>query len=775
MSKEKVLKINGTLIDEEQLGKHLQKIASNYNIVNKSDKITYPIPHMLENFKVIQKVYNILNEHVKLGISIHPAGEWLLDNLYIIEQTVKQIEKELTLKKYTNFVGIANGQYKGFARVYVLAGEIVAYTDNKIEREQIERCLEEYQTKKTLSMEEIWNIGIFLQLAIIENIREIAEKIYNVQMQKYRAENIVERLVENKEKSDLKFKNSTINKAAKNSFSEIKYPFVEYMSYILKRYGKKGYCYLKALEETVEMAGTTVSDVIKKEHFDIALRKVSIGNSITSIKKIQRINFLEIFEKINGVESILRLDPANVYDKMDSNTKDYYRNTIKEISKKTKISEIYIARKMLDLAINNKEEDLKKSHIGYYIIDNGIEKLYEELQVKSRKKLNENKKMKLFILVTASISIILSIFITNMLNIKNVFVYFLSILLLLIPVSELTIQIIQYILGKIVKPKIIPKLDFSKGIDIENKTMVVIPTILNSKEKVKELMKKLEVYYLANKSKNIYFTLLGDCTESDKIEESFDNEVIKEGKEQVEKLNKKYNNEDNIPIFNFIYRKRKWNEKEGSYLGWERKRGMLTQLNEYLLANIANPFRVNTFEDLENKENLKGIKYIITLDADTDLILNSAFELIGAMAHILNKPVIDKNKNIVIEGYGIMQPRVGINLDISYKTIFTKIFAGAGGIDSYTNAISDIYQDNFNEGIFTGKGIYNLEVYSKVLKNEIPENTVLSHDLLEGSYLRCGLVSDIMLMDGYPTKYNSFMNRLSRWIRGDWQITKWLR
>ena len=775
MSKEKVLKINGTLIDEEQLGKHLQKIASNYNIINKSDKITYPIPHMLENFKVIQKVYNILNEHVKLGISIHPAGEWLLDNLYIIEQTVKQIEKELTLKKYTNFVGIANGQYKGFARVYVLAGEIVAYTDNKIEREQIERCLEEYQTKKTLSMEEIWNIGIFLQLAIIENIREIAEKIYNVQMQKYRAENIVERLVENKEKSDLKFKNSTINKAAKNSFSEIKYPFVEYMSYILKRYGKKGYCYLKALEETVEMTGTTVSDVIKKEHFDIALRKVSIGNSITSIKKIQRINFLEIFEKINGVESILRLDPANVYDKMDSNTKDYYRNTIKEISKKTKISEIYIARKMLDLAINNKEEDLKKSHIGYYIIDNGIEKLYEELQVKSRKKLNENKKMKLFILVTASISIILSIFITNMLNIKNVFVYFLSILLLLIPVSELTIQIIQYILGKIVKPKIIPKLDFSKGIDVENKTMVVIPTILNSKEKVKELMKKLEVYYLANKSKNIYFTLLGDCTESDKIEESFDNEVIKEGKEQVEKLNKKYNNEDNIPIFNFIYRKRKWNEKEGSYLGWERKRGMLTQLNEYLLANIANPFRVNTFEDLENKENLKEIKYIITLDADTDLILNSAFELIGAMAHILNKPVIDKNKNIVIEGYGIMQPRVGINLDISYKTIFTKIFAGAGGIDSYTNAISDIYQDNFNEGIFTGKGIYNLEVYSKVLKNEIPEDTVLSHDLLEGSYLRCGLVSDIMLMDGYPTKYNSFMNRLSRWIRGDWQITKWLR
>ncbi len=176
---------------------------------------------------------------------------------------------------------------------------------------------------------------------------------------------------------------------------------------------------------------------------------------------------------------------------------------------------------------------------------------------------------------------------------------------------------------------------------------------------------------------------------------------------------------------------------------------------------------------MENQEK-EEIKYIITLDADTDLILNSAFQLVGAMAHILNRPVLDAQKNIVIDGYGIMQPRIGVNLDISYKTLFTKIFAGAGGIDSYTNAISDTYQDNFQEGIFTGKGIYDLKTYETVLEKQIPENTVLSHDLLEGCYLRCGLVSDILLMDGYPTKYNSFMNRLSRWIRGDWQITKWL-
>ena len=300
-------------------------------------------------------------------------------------------------------------------------------------------------------------------------------------------------------------------------------------------------------------------------------------------------------------------------------------------------------------------------------------------------------------------------------------------------------------------------------------------------------MEKLEVYYIANKSPNIYFTLLGDCTESIKKEEDFDKEVIEEGIKQTEKLNKKYSKENenkNLKLFNFIYRKREWNDKEGSYLGWERKRGMINQFNSYILGKTKNPFLENTIERYEKewktendeKEDVKkNIKYIITLDSDTDLILNSAEKLVGAMAHILNTPVIDEEKNIVVDGYGIMQPRIGINLELCYKNLFTKIFAGDGGIDCYTNAISDIYQDNFKEGIFTGKGIYDLKVFEKVLEKEIPENTVLSHDLLEGCYLRCGLVSDVMLMDGYPTKYNSFMNRLSRWIRGDWQIIKWLK
>ena len=313
------------------------------------------------------------------------------------------------------------------------------------------------------------------------------------------------------------------------------------------------------------------------------------------------------------------------------------------------------------------------------------------------------------------------------------------------------------------------------GIPEDEATFVIIPTIVDSKEKVKEMFRNLEKDYLANKSQNLYFCLLGDCKQSDKEIEEYDVDVLRCGIEETERLNKKYPSL-NFPIFHFIYRKRKWNDVEQAYLGWERKRGAITDFTEFLLGNlrehdIQEKFNLNTI--YETKKEIPKIKNIITLDADTDLSLNSAFKLVGTMAHILNKPEIENDR--VISGYGLIQPRVGVNLDITYKSLFTKIFAGLGGIDSYVNAISDIYQDNFGEGIFTGKGIFNLKLYSKILKNEIPENTVLSHDLLEGNYLRCGLASDILIMDGYPTKFSSFITRLSRWIRGDWQIIKWLK
>lgn len=774
----KILNIKGALLDTQQLEDYLRKIASGHVLQDKSNKYTYPIPRLKENFEFITEVYNLLNEHIKLKLPIHPAGEWILDNFYIIDETVKTVTKELTLKKYTNFLGIANGPYAGFARIYVLASEIVAYTDGKINGKNLEVLLKAYEDKKTLSMDEIWNINTFLRVALIENIREACEKIYSAQLQKYKVENIIERLVENKSKDELQFKNIGEYKTKVIEQGEMKYPFIEYMSYRLKQYGKKAYPFLNILEEQVNKMGTEISEVIKKEHFDIAVRKVSVGNCIISIKNINRINMIEIFEKINGVEEILKKDPANVYSKMDYKTRIYYRNKLKEISKKTKISEIYIARKCLELSSieyekSNMDSNDKKAHVGYYLIADGEPKLLEILQNKKVPKQSNMHKAQKYITALAVVTIVLAgvygLYINTQIN--NIVLSLILSILLLIPIETIFTQIAQYILGKTKNTKIIPKLDFRNGIPEQNATFVVIPTIIKNGKRVEELMHKLEVYYIANKSDNIYFALLGDCSTSSNEEEGFDEEVINTGKKMVDILNKKYPDEK-FTKFNFIYRKRMWNEGEEAYLGWERKRGLLNQFNEYILGNISNPFKTNT---ITNLASMPPIKYIITLDADTDLVLNSAKELIGAMAHILNKPELNKSEDLVIAGHALIQPRIGIDLMSSIKSLYTKIYAGAGGVDVYANAISDIYQDNFEEGIFTGKGIYDLKIFSKILNNEIPENTILSHDLLEGSYLRCGLATDIMLMDGYPVGYNSSKSRLHRWIRGDWQIIIWLK
>ena len=408
---------------------------------------------------------------------------------------------------------------------------------------------------------------------------------------------------------------------------------------------------------------------------------------------------------------------------------------------------------------------------------NGKKTLLKELGIQGKRELKTKAKVKMYVFGISFLTSLLSIIFGFYLYLLegNILLTIVATILLYIPFSEIAIQFINYILSKIVKPKLIPKMDFSKSLPKEYSTFVVVPTIINSREKVQELVKKLEIYYLANKSENLYFALLGDCTSSKKEIEKEDDEIIKTGLEEVEKLNKKYSLKG-LSKFHFLYRKRTWSAGEECYLGWERKRGLLCQFNEFLVDD-NNKFLVNTIHDFytKNQTPKTTIKYVITLDSDTNLILGSALELIGSMAHILNKPILNEAGDCVIKGHGIIQPRVGINLEASRKSIFTKLYSGFGGIDLYTNAISDVYQDNFDEGIFTGKGIYELEIFHKILCNEIAENKVLSHDLLEGSYLRCGLASDILVLDDYPSKFNTYSLRMERWTRGDFQIASWIK
>lgn len=451
----KYLNLKGITLDKEQLQNYMEKIAINYEITKNSNMETYPINRLLDNYNYIQTTYNTLNENIKENITIYPAGEWLLDNFYIIEEAVKTIKNDLTRKKYKSFPGIGTGAYQGFARIYVLASEIVAYTDSKIDEEILKSSLLAYERRKTLSMEEIWNLPIFLNLAIIENVREVCEKIMVSQIQKYKVEEIVERLVDKKESSRQQYRKIKANtKMYKNS----SFPFIEYMSYKLKKYGKTGNAYLNILEEQVNKLGLTVSEVIRKEHFDIAIQKVLIGNSITSIRKINRINFLSLFEEINGVEDILRKDPADVYKKMDYKTKECYRNKIKKLSQQTNMSEIYITQKVLELA--QKAKQPKKKHIGYYLIDRGENLLNNKLGIKKKRKTQKPTAYIAGIYVfTAIFSIILGIYIFNKINLP---VAILVAIISVVPISEIYIQTLNYILGKIVKPKILPKLSLQE-------------------------------------------------------------------------------------------------------------------------------------------------------------------------------------------------------------------------------------------------------------------------------------------------------------------------
>ena len=449
------LNIKGTVLDNYQLQNYMEKIASNHEIKKTTEKWTYPIPRLKDNFKFIEKTYDILNEHLKLKIDIHPAGEWLLDNFYVIEETYKTVVSVMSIKKYKNSPGIANGMYKGFSRDYVLASEIVAYTDNKINDEILTLAISSYQKRKLLSMEEIWNLWIFLEVALIENIRNICEKIYSTAMQKYKVENIIERLVENKDSKKQVFKNTKSENSIHVVHKEMKFPFIEYMSYKLKKYGKQGLPYLNVLEEQVNKMGMTISDAIKKEHYNIAILKVSIGNSIISLKEILRVNFLNLFEQINGVEDILKKDPANVYSKMDYKTKEYYRNEIKEISEKTKISELYIAQKLVSLATGflDKEETIenkKKTHIGYYLISDGKKQLLNKLGVNYKnnepKKGKENVYIKSIYLITSFFALLAGVYFYS--AIKNITISIITAIVLYIPLSEIVIQLINYILSK---------------------------------------------------------------------------------------------------------------------------------------------------------------------------------------------------------------------------------------------------------------------------------------------------------------------------------------
>ncbi|PKL59780.1 MAG: cyclic beta 1-2 glucan synthetase, partial [Methanomicrobiales archaeon HGW-Methanomicrobiales-4] len=485
----------------------------------------------------------------------------------------------------------------------------------------------------------------------------------------------------------------------------------------------------------------------------------------------------EFVERLSLIEHILRSDPADEYAAMEFETRDQYRHAIEEIAKKNDYSEADVAQKAVDLAALNRSSNNRNprtSHVGYYLIDEGRENLLSALSFHPSliKRIHRTALTHLFPLYICGI-LIITLIVTFFGFIRLItngwFVTLPILILLLFPVSQGAIAVINWFITLLLNPVPLPKMDYSIGIPVNQKTIVVIPTVISGSADVSRLVDSLETRYLGNREENLYFALLTDLRNADAQELPGDEEVVDQLATGIEALNERYQS-GKPGVFFLMHRSRTWNEGERIWMGYERKRGILEAFSTLISASGNNPFS----RIVGNLELLTNIRYVITLDTDTQLPRNSARRLIGAISHPLNRPVSDPETPVIRKGYGILQPRVSLSLSESGFSRFTSIFGGEQGIDPYTQAVSDVYQDAFQEGSFIGKGIYDLEVFSHSVKGKFPENLILSHDLLEGCFARTGLVSDVQIFEEYPVSYLADIKRRHRWIRGDWQIAAWL-
>ena len=697
-----------------------------------------------------------------------PASEWFLDNFHIISEHVKEIEYNLPRGHYKNLPILKSGKFKDKPRIYAIAVDIVLLSDGKLEEEVILTFLENYQAETPLTIGELWAAPFMIRIALINKIREVAEKVEKSQNHIKKARLWSEKFINAIEESD-----NTLNKAINEhdkAINIIESAYGEHILHFMREYGTDAIPVIKWFDKRLALQGTNADKIIHDEHQNQTSLQVFTGNLITSMRFLSSIKWEELFEKLSIVENILKKDPLNVYEHMEFESRDYYRNQVEILAKKLKVAEIQIAERAIKLAKEadkDRNTDNRYKHVGYYLIDDGRKQLDNRLTNYSKN--NYSAYLGIVSLFTFGLLVlffyILSISVDNISAIPSILI----LITVFVPILSLALSIINWLITHIVPPHHIPKYDFKACLPEKYKTMVIIPTLLTGEKQTRELIDQLEVFYLANNEENLHFAIVGDFKDSANRELPGEDIILDTAIKRIKNLNQKYA-QDTEDLFFLFHRDRNRSENHSSWMGWERKRGAIIEFNRLLRGSKNTSFTTC----IGNLSILPKIKYVITIDADTQLPRDSAKKLIGAMAHPLNHPILNKSGSKVIKGYGLIQPRIKVSVDSANSSPFSLIFSGQIGVDPYTTAVSDVYQDLFGEGIFTGKGIYDVDTFFNILDNAFPENSVLSHDLLEGSYVRTGLATDIKLIDGYPSNYIAHSMRLHRWVRGDWQLIPWL-
>lgn len=509
----------------------------------------------------------------------------------------------------------------------------------------------------------------------------------------------------------------------------------------------------------------------------------AISALLTSLISISNADWTSIIEPLIVFDALLRQDPAGTFPAMDLESRNLYRKRVAYVARHSDYSEAKVAQAALDLALEgsghpgeDQRIQKRRSHIGFYLIDQGFSRLAERIEFHPRlidrtRRFIRQHADDFYIsgIQVVTILFIAAIVFPIVTKIGSLGSLIAVLAFVLLPISQCAVDLVNNSVTAVFDPEPLPKLDFSKGVPAECTTLVAVPALLLKEPQVRELVTDLEVRFLANRDPQIHFALLTDLPDSViKPHKNDAHPLVELAVHLIEELNTKYSSARNGG-FVLLHRHRIFNVRQGVWMGWERKRGKLLDLNK-LLADDFDAFPIKA----GRIDVLRHVRYVLTLDSDTQLPRKSAAKMIGAIAHPLNQAVIDPHRRVVVAGYGILQPRVGVSVSSAARSRMAAIYSGQTGFDIYTRAISDAYQDLYGEGSFTGKGIYEVETFFSVLNGRFPRNSLLSHDLIEGAYARAGLATDIELIDDYPSHWSAYSRRKHRWVRGDWQIGQWL-
>ena len=736
-----------------------------------------------ENGNLLNAIYREFLRAVQSRQGVPPAAEWLLDNFYIVEQQFHQARQDLSPAYYYELPKLASGLYAGFPRTYSIALELCALSNHRISDDVLVRFLRAYQQVAPLLMGEVWVIPIMLRIALIENLRHLME-ITQAEMALQRAANArAEDLL-----TACRDPVNEIPAALKRLEQDESVQDPTYLVQLILRLRDQDPEIAPALhwlEAQMSQKGVTLEDLIRTLNHQRAALKLSTGNLITSLRLLASLDWHAFFESVSLVEHVLSEDPSGTYAEMDFATRDRYRHVIEKLAKHNPDAEVEIARHAIEHAANNLSSEQngqaralpldfeRRRHVGYFLIDEGLPQL--EAEVGYHPPLRECAARWIF--QHAAFVYLGSILLLTLLLVAGAVLYAASVgagpgmllgvaLLTIIPLSVLAVGVVNWTCSVEIEPNPPPKLELKNGIPAAHRTMVVIPALIVNELGLKFLMEHLELRYLANRDENLHFALLGDFADAPQEHMPEDDALIEFARDSIRELNKKYERTD---AFFFFHRRRLWNASESVWMGWERKRGKLEEFNA-LLRGAETSYIVQEGD----ASILAQVKYVITLDVDTELPMQVARRLVGTLAHPLNRPVLDPTTRIVTYGYGIIQPRVDIVAPAAKRSRFARMFAGDTGLDPYASVVSDVYQDLFHRAVYIGKAIYDVDAMLGALRGRFPNNLLLSHDLLEGAFVRVGLASDIELLEDFPSGFDTYAQRQHRWVRGDWQITDWI-